>query len=124
LYAGSRFVLASIKWGVLELDIASCIYLFLLQVTNMRFSLWSFIVDQRSRQPPVLKVDLTGKTVVVVGANTGLGFEATKHFATMNPGRLILACRSQSKGQVAVDSKLPHSFFNRGSDPSWIRTES
>ncbi|KAJ7792313.1 hypothetical protein B0H14DRAFT_3115225 [Mycena olivaceomarginata] len=57
----------------------------------MRFSLWSFIVDQRSRQPPVLKVDLTGKTVVVVGANTGLGFEATKHFATMNPGRLILA---------------------------------
>ncbi|KAJ7900599.1 hypothetical protein B0H14DRAFT_2429170, partial [Mycena olivaceomarginata] len=69
----------------------------------MRFSLWSFIVDQRSRQPPVLKVDLTGKTVVVVGANTGLGFEATKHFATMNPGRLILACRSQSKGQAAVD---------------------
>ncbi|KAJ7860404.1 hypothetical protein B0H14DRAFT_575715 [Mycena olivaceomarginata] len=68
----------------------------------MRFSLWSFIVDQWSQQPPVLQVDLTGKTVVV-GANTGLGFEAAKHFATMTPGRLILACRSQSKGQAALD---------------------
>ncbi|KAJ7036525.1 hypothetical protein C8F04DRAFT_926460, partial [Mycena alexandri] len=35
--------------------------------------------------------------------NTGLGFEATKHSAAMNPGRLILACRSESKGRVAVD---------------------
>ncbi|KAJ7663864.1 hypothetical protein DFH06DRAFT_1393669 [Mycena polygramma] len=69
----------------------------------MRFSLWTFIVDQWRRQPPVLKADLTGKTVLVLGANTGLGFEAAKHFATMTPGRLILACRSQSKGQAAVE---------------------
>ncbi|KAJ6457409.1 hypothetical protein C8R47DRAFT_1247288 [Mycena vitilis] len=69
----------------------------------MRFSLWNFIVDQWRTQPPVLRADLTGKTVLVLGANTGLGFEAAKHFATMNPGRLILACRSQSKGQAAVE---------------------
>jgi NAD(P)-dependent dehydrogenase (short-subunit alcohol dehydrogenase family) len=72
----------------------------------MRPGLWNFIASQWSRQKPVVKADLTGKTVVVLGANTGLGFEATKHFATMNPGRLILACRSQSKGQAAVDSTL------------------
>jgi cobalamin biosynthesis protein CbiG len=84
----------------------------------MRFSPWSFIVDQWSQQPPVIQVDLTGKTVVVVGANTGLGFEAARHFATMTPGRLILACRSQSKGQAALDSKLLAIFFcfNRGFD--------
>ena len=29
--------------------------------------------------------DLTGRAVVVVGANVGLGFEAEKHFASMNP---------------------------------------
>lgn len=54
----------------------------------------------------MLKEDLTGKTVMVLGANTGIGFEATKHFATMNPGRLILACRSESKGHAAVESTL------------------
>ncbi|KAJ7837944.1 hypothetical protein B0H13DRAFT_1651258 [Mycena leptocephala] len=69
----------------------------------MHPGIWTFIVDQWSKQKPVVKADLTGKTVIVLGANTGLGFEATKHFATMNPGRLILACRSQSKGQAAVD---------------------
>ncbi|KAF7345417.1 WW domain-containing oxidoreductase [Mycena venus] len=68
----------------------------------MRLSVWSFIVDQWRRQPPALKADLAGKTVVILGANTGIGFEASKHFATMNPQKLILACRSQSKGQAAV----------------------
>ncbi|KAJ7272452.1 short-chain dehydrogenase [Mycena rebaudengoi] len=68
-----------------------------------RMTLLSFIRDQREKRPPVERVDLTGKTVVVVEANAGLGFEATKHFATMNPGRLILACHSQIKGQEALD---------------------
>ncbi|KAJ7708899.1 hypothetical protein B0H17DRAFT_916458 [Mycena rosella] len=69
----------------------------------MQLSFWDFVKNQFATPEPVVKVDLTGKTVVVLGANTGLGFEATKHFATMNPGRLILACRSQSKGQAAVE---------------------
>ncbi|KAJ7027177.1 hypothetical protein C8F04DRAFT_1399627 [Mycena alexandri] len=49
------------------------------------------------------QADLAGKTVLVLGANTGLGLEAAKHFAATNPDRLILACRSASKGQAAVD---------------------
>ncbi|KAJ7780227.1 hypothetical protein DFH07DRAFT_865313 [Mycena maculata] len=69
----------------------------------MKLSLWSFIKAQWSKQEEVTKVDLTGKTVLLLGANTGLGFEATKHFATMNPERLILACRNQTKGQAAVE---------------------
>lgn len=56
------------------------------------------------KAPPVAQADLTGKTVMVVGANTGLGYEATKHFSTMNPARLILACRSRERGQAAVES--------------------
>ncbi len=62
----------------------------------------SFLRDQLSTVPPVARADLTGKTVVVVGANTGLGFEAVKHFARMNAGRLILACRSRGKGEAAI----------------------
>lgn len=53
--------------------------------------------------PPVVNADLTGKTVVVVGANTGLGFQATKHFAAMNPQKLIMGCRSRQKGEDAVN---------------------
>jgi FlaA1/EpsC-like NDP-sugar epimerase len=71
-----------------------------------KLSFWGFVRSQRRKQQPAAKVDLTGKTVLVLGANTGLGFEATKHFANMNPERLILACRSRSRGQAAVDSAL------------------
>ena len=71
----------------------------------MRKGPLDMICDQRMPAPPVTRADLTGKTVVVVGANTGLGYEATKHFASMNPERLILACRSQQRGTAAVESK-------------------
>jgi len=64
-------------------------------------SFTQFIRDQWATLPDTAK-DLTGKTVIVVGANVGLGFEAAKKFATMNPAKLILACRSQSKGDEAV----------------------
>ncbi|KAK7031654.1 hypothetical protein R3P38DRAFT_3393524 [Favolaschia claudopus] len=69
----------------------------------MKLSFFTFLRGQFSPQPPVVKADLAGKTVVVLGANTGLGFEASKHFASMNPGRLILACRSEAKGQAAIE---------------------
>ncbi|KAK7458152.1 hypothetical protein VKT23_010060 [Stygiomarasmius scandens] len=58
--------------------------------------------EEHSRpMPPVVSADLSGKTVIVTGANTGIGLEAAKHFARMNPGKLIIACRSQEKGEDA-----------------------
>jgi hypothetical protein len=63
-----------------------------------------FIRDQYKAIRPVVKADLGGKTVAIIGANVGIGFEAAKHFATMNPGKLILACRNQAKGQLAIES--------------------
>ncbi len=67
-----------------------------------RWTLLDFIHDQWTTVPPVVTADLERKTVVVTGANTGLGFEASKHFARMNPGKLILACRSQQRGEAAL----------------------
>ncbi|ESK92349.1 retinol dehydrogenase 12 [Moniliophthora roreri MCA 2997] len=61
-----------------------------------------FIKGQFSKPASVVKTDLSGKTVVLIGANTGLGFEACKHFASMNPERLIMGCRNKAKGEAAV----------------------
>jgi NAD(P)-dependent dehydrogenase (short-subunit alcohol dehydrogenase family) len=72
-----------------------------------QFTFLKFIQDQWWKVAPVEHVDLTGKTVVVIGANVGLGFEAAKHFASMNPKRLVLGCRSQEKGQAALQGKRP-----------------
>ncbi|KAJ7284621.1 hypothetical protein C8J57DRAFT_1053099 [Mycena rebaudengoi] len=64
-------------------------------------------------QPPVTKADLTGKTICVLGANTGIGFEAIKHFVSMNPGRIIMACRSQARGQEAVAKIKAETGYDR-----------
>ncbi|KAN0125889.1 hypothetical protein V8E52_001096 [Russula decolorans] len=77
-----------------------------------RVSFLKFIQDQWSKVAPVEHVDLTGKTVVVIGANVGLRFEAAKHFASMNPKRLVLGCRSQEKGQAALQAIQATGFKN------------
>ena len=68
-----------------------------------KYSFLGSLREQWGRSVPLVTEDLTGKVVLVTGANIGLGFEAAKHFASMNPERLIIACRSESKGNQAVN---------------------
>ncbi|KAF8350271.1 hypothetical protein F5887DRAFT_1224424 [Amanita rubescens] len=79
----------------------------------MKPTFLDFVYDQWSPVPPVVTEDLAGKTVVVTGANTGLGFETAKHFARMNPDRLILACRSQQRGEAALTSLRTETGYDR-----------
>jgi len=47
--------------------------------------------------------DLSGKTAIVTGANSGLGFETSKALAGAG-ANVIMACRNKDKAQTAVDA--------------------
>ncbi len=49
--------------------------------------------------------DLSGKIFVVTGANSGIGFEATKAFAMKN-AKVIMGCRNNDKAQIAKNKIL------------------
>ena len=54
--------------------------------------------------------DLSGRTYVVTGANTGLGFEAARVLAARG-GEVVLACRSEDKAREAmarISRESPH----------------
>ena len=46
--------------------------------------------------------DLGGKTALVTGANTGLGFETARLLAEKG-ARVLIACRSKDKGIAATE---------------------
>jgi NAD(P)-dependent dehydrogenase (short-subunit alcohol dehydrogenase family) len=45
--------------------------------------------------------DMRGKTVIITGANSGIGYEAARALATRN-ARVIMACRNLEKGEQAA----------------------
>ncbi|TVY85019.1 Short-chain dehydrogenase/reductase tropG, partial [Lachnellula suecica] len=50
---------------------------------------------------PYPTTDCSGKTIVVVGSNTGMGKEAVRHFTRLNASKVIMAVRSIPKGEAA-----------------------
>lgn len=50
---------------------------------------------------PYPTTDFTGKIIIVVGSNTGMGKEAVRHFVRLNASKVIIAVRSISKGKSA-----------------------
>ena len=45
--------------------------------------------------------DLSGKTCLITGGNSGIGLEAAKMLATAG-GKIVIACRNADKAQQAV----------------------
>lgn len=50
---------------------------------------------------PYPETPFTDQTVIVTGANVGLGFEAARHYVRLGAAKVILAVRSLDKGEAA-----------------------
>ncbi|EJD48792.1 NAD(P)-binding protein [Auricularia subglabra TFB-10046 SS5] len=56
--------------------------------------------EQLCEKPPPPSTDFTGHTIIVTGANVGLGKEATRHFVRLGAAHVIMAVRSIEKGEA------------------------
>ncbi|OCT54953.1 Retinol dehydrogenase 14 [Cladophialophora carrionii] len=66
-----------------------------------------------ARNPPVdPKISFAGKTVLITGANVGLGLEAATKFARLGASRLILGVRSHQRGEDAKGHICQQSAYN------------
>ena len=68
--------------------------------------LTTFLYSQLFVTPPYPTHDFSGKTIIVTGSNTGLGFEAARHFVRLDCAKLIIAVRTISKGEQAKEDIL------------------
>lgn len=60
-----------------------------------------FLYSQLFVTLPQPDQDYSGKTILVTGANSGLGLEAARHFTRLNASKVILGCRNIDKGNAA-----------------------
>ncbi|TPX09014.1 uncharacterized protein E0L32_001725 [Thyridium curvatum] len=63
---------------------------------------WNNQFREKPVWPDKRAVSLAGKTAVVTGGNTGLGYEAALQLLGLGLARLILACRSPDRGEAAA----------------------
>ncbi|CAG8962347.1 hypothetical protein HYFRA_00005403 [Hymenoscyphus fraxineus] len=66
------------------------------------YEFWSsFLHSQLFEHPKLPDTTCAGQTIIVTGANTGLGKEAARHFAALGARKLILAVRNIEAGEEA-----------------------
>ncbi|KAG1752839.1 hypothetical protein EDB19DRAFT_1903226 [Suillus lakei] len=66
-----------------------------------KFIVSEFLCEQR-KELPVASADISDKSILVVGANVGLGFEASVHLAKLQPKHLLVTARDVPKCQQTI----------------------
>jgi NAD(P)-dependent dehydrogenase (short-subunit alcohol dehydrogenase family) len=86
-----------------------------------RAGVLSFFARQLFQEPTLPeKVHLKGKTIIVTGSNTGIGFECAHQLLDLGASKLILAVRDESKGQNAKENLLSgHSTLSEDAVEVW-----
>ncbi|KAJ7625511.1 hypothetical protein FB45DRAFT_67525 [Roridomyces roridus] len=73
----------------------------------------SLILNHFFAKVPETQADLVGRTFIVTGSNTGIGFALAVHLARRTPTRLILAVRDVAKGEAAKTEIIAQTGFAR-----------
>ncbi|KAF7539918.1 hypothetical protein G7054_g1798 [Neopestalotiopsis clavispora] len=61
-----------------------------------------FLKRQKTAQKPLPALSLTGQTAIVTGSNVGLGLSACQQMLKLGLSHLIMAVRTQAKGDAAA----------------------
>ncbi|EGP83524.1 uncharacterized protein MYCGRDRAFT_49497 [Zymoseptoria tritici IPO323] len=65
-----------------------------------------FFRGQLCQTPTLPETSFAGKTVVITGANQGLGYDSARQLIDLNVSTLVLGCRDLSKGEAAKQKIL------------------
>lgn len=74
--------------------------------------------SQATYRAPLPTESFEGQTVIVTGANAGLGRDAVRHLVRLNASRVILAVRTISKGEEAQTS-IEQEYGRKGVMEVW-----
>ncbi|KAJ6530002.1 hypothetical protein DFH09DRAFT_151650 [Mycena vulgaris] len=73
---------------------------------------FQFLPDQLFGELPNVDADLTGRTFLITGSNTGLGLATAIHLARLKPAHLILGVRDLIKGAKAKEEIIAQTQFS------------
>ncbi len=97
------------KYGFLYRLYAWLYFLVRLQLESLENLLTNWGLKNCRKTATQLPTSLTGSynfTVLITGANSGIGKECAKHFLALGAAKVIIACRDEAKAHTAIEELL------------------